>query len=795
MKTARIFLFLLLLVSRAASAYHIAGGDMTTKWVGGNNFELLLKLYRDCSNPSAANFDQTIIISAYQRTTDLLQDTFHVDLTNVTDLELAGNGCVQPPAVCMQQGDYNRIINLPPVAGGYYLVWERCCRNNTVTNLTQPDQVPMLFYHEMADPSLQNSSPVFNSAPLPYTCVGQYFRFNFDATDIDGDSLVYELSVPMAGGYTSNQDPNPFSAFNSLGGQNLACPSAPYANAQWASGFSLSNICGSNTPIIIDRQTGLTEGIPDFAGFFAMAVNVYEYRNGALIGLIRREIEFTVIQCTGNSAPNLSASIEDADYEIYETDTLCFTINATDPDGDSLFMYHYGEVFSQSPAAGLNAPFAISHDTAGPAPVSTDFCWFTACGQARDSVYRLQYEITDNGCPMPLLAVGKITIRVKDIPKIERPNLLCLEMADSLVKVHKSPQPEIMARFFSGFSLYRSENGAPFQLIKQATDPALLFIDDSTASDPLINDYCYYITATNTCGEVSPVSDTLCTLTQANRKALYLKTATVNPGDQSIDIQWDDFPDGPYSVYVIERKLLEGGAGWQPIVNLAGYTPYSYTDHDVFPDKYAYCYRIKNFDYCQNESPYSNDACTILLQGKSEQFSNTLTWNEYRDWQGGVGDYEINRASEASGFNFYAISSGPATLLNYLDEDLDIQIGFNKYVVYAHEGSGVHLATSRSNEIELQQPPLVYIPGAFTPNGDIKNEIWFPKFSFVKTLNVVVYNRWGQLVFSGDKNSDGWNGSYEGKPAPEGIYCYKITYTGFQEIQSTEKTGTITLFR
>ncbi|MFN8154245.1 MAG: gliding motility-associated C-terminal domain-containing protein [Bacteroidia bacterium] len=794
MRHLRLLFLLFLSAPKLAQGYHIAGGDITTQWIGNNNFLLNLVLYRDCSNPSAANFDPTIIVSAYKKANNTLQDTFHIDLNSVVDLTLAGNGCVPPPAVCMQKGEYVRIINLPPLAGGYYLVWERCCRNSTVTNLHQPDQTPMLFYHDVADPALQNSSPVFNSPPLPFTCVGQYFRFNFDATDADGDSLVYELSDPMAGGYTSNQDPNPFSAFNSLGGQNLACPSAPYTATNWAAGFSVSNICGSITPMVIDRQTGLVEGIPDFAGLFAMAVTVYEYRNGILIGQIRREIEFTVIPCTGNNAPNLSASIKDADYEIYETDTLCFSISATDPDGDSIYMYHFGEVFPQSPATGLQPPYALSHDTSGTASVSTDFCWYTTCGQARDSVYHLRYEITDNGCPMPLLAVGKITIKVKDIPKIDRPNLLCLEMNDTLVRVHKSPQPGIVARFFSQFSLYRSTNGAPYQLIRQATDPASLFIDDSLAPDPLNNDYCYFITGTNTCGEVSPLSDTLCTLSQANRKELYLKTVTVNPGDVSIDLVWDDFPDGPYSTYIIERRMNTGNDPWQELIQLSSYTPYSYTDNAVFPDKYSYCYRIRNKDYCENESPNSNESCTILLEGDAGQFSNTLRWNAYSGWAGQVGDYEINRASEGSGYNFYAVSSGPPSLLRYADEDLDPNFGQNNYVVYAHEGSGF-LATSRSNEIELVQPPLIYVPNAFTPNGDVKNETWFPKFSFVKEMKVVIYNRWGQEVFQGGMDSSGWDGTFNGRLAAEGVYGFKITFRGFGTSDSDEITGIVSLIR
>jgi gliding motility-associated-like protein len=780
---------------QSATGFHIAGGDLTTQHLSGNTFELRLTLYRDCSNPSAANFDPTIIIAAYSKLNNTLQDTFHTNLSFISPLQLSGAGCSPPPAVCMEQGDYIRQITLPPLAGGYYLVWERCCRNNTVTNLFQPDRTPMLFYHEMADPVFQNSSPVFNSPPLPYTCVGQFFRFNFNATDNDGDSLVYVLSSPMAGGYTSNFDPNPFSALNSPGGNNMPVPSAPYANSFWATGFSLNNICGSVTPITIDPYTGLAEGIPDFAGFFAMAVTVFEYRNGLLIGQIRREIEFTVINCIGNDAPNLSASVQDQNFEIYEADTLCFSITATDPDGDSVYLRHIGEVFAATPASGLLPPYAFSKDTAGITTVSTDFCWYTVCGQARDSVYKLQFEITDNGCPIPLLAVKKITISVKEVPPINKPNLLCLEITDSIIKIHKSPQPEIIPRLFRQFNLYRSLNGSPFQLIQQSTDAAQVLFTDTGINDPFSNDYCYYMTGINTCGEISLHSDTLCTTSQVNRNVNYIVTSTVLPGDLATEIKWADFPDGPYSTYIIERRFNDLNESWTETARLNNYSAYSLIDNAVFPDRYSYCYRMKNIDFCKNESAYSNEACTILLSGEANQFSNTLQWTPYKEWLGGVNDYELSRASEGTGFDFFTLQTGPSTLISTEDNELDPQFGRNRYAVVANEGSGGYLASSRSNEIELSQGPLLYIPNAFTPNNDEKNETWFPRFSFVNELQVTIFNRWGQQVFSGDKNAAGWDGSYRSAIAPEGVYGYKITYTGFSENEKYEKTGVIHLVR
>lgn len=164
--------------------------------------------------------------------------------------------------------------------------------------------------------------------------------------------------ISMAGGYTSNSDPNPFSAFNSLGGQNLQLSifslfkcilglrflPLKYLRQRYTDGHRLRN--GTSR-----RRSGLRRIICD--GSECLWI-----RNGVLIGLIRREIEFTVITCIGNNPPNLSASIKDADYEIFESDSLCFTISATDPDGDSIYVSFWRSI-SAITGGELNAPYAL----------------------------------------------------------------------------------------------------------------------------------------------------------------------------------------------------------------------------------------------------------------------------------------------------------------------------------------------------------------------------------------------------------------------------------------------------
>jgi len=148
-------------------------------------------------------------------------------------------------------------------------------------------------------------------------------------------------------------------------------------------------------------------------GLYAMAVSVKEYRNGVQIGEIRREIEITAIPCSGNTAPNLSANVIDKNYELYAGDNLCFNVSANDPNGDSLFLKYSGEIFANTPNTTIQAPYAVSYDTVGQSSVNTTFCWNTACNQGRDSAYTIVYELTDNGCPLPMTSIGKFTILVK----------------------------------------------------------------------------------------------------------------------------------------------------------------------------------------------------------------------------------------------------------------------------------------------------------------------------------------------------------------------------------------------
>ena len=69
------------------------------------------------------------------------------------------------------------------------------------------------------------------------------------------------------------------------------------------------------------------------------------------------------------------------------------------------------------------------------------------------------------------------------------------------------------------------------------------------------------------------------------------------------------------------------------------------------------------------------------------------------------------------------------------------------------------------------------IPNVFTPNGDELNDTFFPKFRFIRNLQLQVMNKWGELIYRSHSQEDpGWDGTAAGQKAPEGVYVYKLRY-------------------
>ncbi|MEO5582213.1 MAG: gliding motility-associated C-terminal domain-containing protein [Saprospiraceae bacterium] len=86
------------------------------------------------------------------------------------------------------------------------------------------------------------------------------------------------------------------------------------------------------------------------------------------------------------------------------------------------------------------------------------------------------------------------------------------------------------------------------------------------------------------------------------------------------------------------------------------------------------------------------------------------------------------------------------------------------------------------------------IPNAFTPNGDQKNDYFTYSDGALKITNLVIYSRWGQLVYNNTDPANGWNGKIGNSDAASDVYIYRMTYI-CGDGAPQDVTGTVTLLR
>jgi len=90
----------------------------------------------------------------------------------------------------------------------------------------------------------------------------------------------------------------------------------------------------------------------------------------------------------------------------------------------------------------------------------------------------------------------------------------------------------------------------------------------------------------------------------------------------------------------------------------------------------------------------------------------------------------------------------------------------------------------------------LYVPSAFSPNGDGINDLFTVKSIGIKEYNIRIYNRWGQEIFASDDLLRRWDGKFNGELQPVGAYVYFITYTFYgPDEKALIQKGTITLVR
>jgi gliding motility-associated-like protein len=89
---------------------------------------------------------------------------------------------------------------------------------------------------------------------------------------------------------------------------------------------------------------------------------------------------------------------------------------------------------------------------------------------------------------------------------------------------------------------------------------------------------------------------------------------------------------------------------------------------------------------------------------------------------------------------------------------------------------------------------VIYVPNAFTPNGDGINDQVHVHSENIKSLKFNIYDQWGELLFASVNQENGWDGTYKGAKEPVGVYVYYLEAV-MNDGTKVNKKGTIAIIR
>lgn len=97
--------------------------------------------------------------------------------------------------------------------------------------------------------------------------------------------------------------------------------------------------------------------------------------------------------------------------------------------------------------------------------------------------------------------------------------------------------------------------------------------------------------------------------------------------------------------------------------------------------------------------------------------------------------------------------------------------------------------------VNVEIVPGLWVPNAFSPNGDDINDIFYAYGKNVNTLTLLVFNRWGEKIFESHDLMTGWDGTYRGKEMNPGVYTYYLDATFLDGSKARTQKGSVTLVR
>lgn len=571
-----------------------------------------------------------------------------------------------------------------PGIGHYVISMTDPNRNGGILNVNPPSSDNVPFHLETTvtifNPQFNgfNNSPILFQPPIDNACVGRPFIHNPNAFDQDGDSLSYELTVPLQSVGTVVP--------NYIFPDQIPVPNDPTNNT-----MSINSITGD-----------LIWETPQQAGEYNIAIYIIEWRNGVPLDTMIRDMQITVLDC--NNEPPV---IETIDEICVVAGTLIdFDVIATDPNpGQQVRLTALGGPLVISPSP---AQFTPNNSNFGTPPLVKNFTWQTTCEHISDQFYSVIFKATDdymiNNDSASLSALKTVRIKVVG-PSPEDLQAVAVDEQIDLSWEQPYACEVVEDDYFKGFSVWRKLGSNAFPL--DTCDPGLdgkgytriatklfdisggryVFTDTDVERG---RNYCYRVVAdfaqTSSGGfnfnfVESLASEEICV--QLSRDIPLITNVSVevtDPTNGEIFVQWST-PDaedldtiqnpGPYK-YEVWRAEGITNTGFTLIHSTTEVDNFHqavdtfYTDTGLDTENNAYTYRIDFFVESTISLGFTNDASSTFLNIASTDETNILTWDLDVPWDNY--SYTIYRGNNTEPISQYD-SIGVSDTEEYIDNE------------------------------------------------------------------------------------------------------------------------------
>lgn len=763
-----------------ARSSHIVGGEFSYRYLGSNQYEMQLTIYRNCFDPDpGAEFDNPAAIGIFD-SANVLLDTIFLPFLGADTILLTGNDpcLVLPSNICYEYTTYIDTLNLPPIPGGYQLAYQRCCRTNALVNVFNVANTGATFYASIPDSSIaqNNNSPAFNLLPPAFICVNTPFVFDHSATDPDGDSLVYEIFTPLAGGTSTNTQPIPPS-------------SPPYSLIIWNFPYSLINVFGG-VPLAVNSQTGLLTATPNTQGEFLFGVRVKEYRNGVLVGKTLRDYQINIVDCQNSTVASFQTPVTSCGIQ-----TVQFANNST---GASSYHWDFGAQSVSSdtsnlpnpsftyPDTGIYQVMLIAYSANGCvdttfgsvfiyAPFTPEFTYSSS--QCSDTVYFYDTSSQTSGN----VNLWNWNFGDSITSSIQNPVHIYSQTGSFIVTLIASTDAGCTDTVQHTVVITQADSMAQFTYTPVSCQPAISFSSSFTSG---LN-YWWSFGDTQTSGIPSP------------------SHTYSSPGTYSVILIVTDSAgckDTVQKDVTVSLIVPDAAFSFQPL----SCNEFVFTNQSQNATQYIWNFGDGNISV--NENPnhsYTGDggfSVTLIAlydAGCEDTMVQSLTVTPTAN---AVFDYEQDKCTGAVVFNspvlqnisyHWNFGNGDTSDLN---NPVHTYSGKGEYEVTLIFNRGTACADTAKQTINYSAELDLFIATIFSPNGDGINDMIFVRGTGNSQFRFIIYDRWGEKVFETTDKSNGWDGTFRGKAMNAAVFVYYVEVSCPNGYTKKEK-GNITLIK